>query len=133
MQKDKKEKQELCPYDKLACEKMTRRVRDYAAKGNVPGRLVKQCDNRHHCERYKKHEDGRKVISIMSGLMNGKSGCVCPYNVQIDCGLFYRCDEFFRQNPKHNLANEEPVCAPDVCAARPEICPRFISFAEKQR
>lgn len=143
MQKDKKEKQELCPYDKKPCKERTQYVKKYNEKFRRQAwqmdaldlaMLLKSCKARHSCERYALYE--RSVFISGSGTLKKEfaSGYKCPHNSEIDCGLFYRCDEFLRQEKDDKqLSQTEMQASPDICQVNPRLCPKYLEFVKQQK
>lgn len=142
MLKKRTEKQELCPYDKQPCEKYARQIRLKQTKVMVSlpvGELaaskpVVKCDYRFDCSRYRERPGRRVVLYGVSSTHEIASGYRCPFNQDIDCSLFYRCDEFFRQQSKcGELKGVEMECGAAICQVRSDLCPKYIEFINKQK
>lgn len=143
MLKKQEEKQELCPYDKKPCKTHTQ----YVKKCNEEVRrqawqmdtldlamLLKSCKVRHSCGRYAAYERSGFISSYCTGRKEFATGYKCPHNSEIDCGLFYRCDEFMRQEKDNKqLSRTEMQSGPDVCQVNPGLCPKYLEFEKQQK
>ena len=134
--------QRACPYDGMACEKTVLHVnRDVVSynclttdKFYVSVEMSNSCDQPVGCDRYQEHKRANSVPGIRQAPKEFLTGYKCPHESSIDCGLFYRCDEFWRQKNVYNELNGvEMQCAADVCQVQPNLCPRYINFLKKQK
>lgn len=142
MIKKQTEKQDLCPYDKRPCEKYSAQVRIKQSKAKVTlpvgmfaaSKPVEKCDCRYDCSRYQNRPGRRVVLYGVSSTHEIASGYKCPFNQDIDCSLFYRCDEFFRQQSRcGELKGIEIKCDGAMCQVRSDLCPKYIEFIAKQK
>ncbi len=56
---------------------------------------------------------------------------VCPHNKNLECDLFYRCDEYWLQmyvERKEPVPRSQMACGADVCMANPDKCSKLKSF-----